>query len=211
MTDQTNNLYNETNFYRAFIKDALSAEKEVIIYSPFISQYRASFFKVTLSKLKRRNINVFIFTRPIEEHEEYIQDGIKAALESYKRLGAHIVYLDGTIHEKVAIIDRKILWEGSLNILSQKASKELMTRTADEEFATQIMSNLALNQKLINGYKSRGLHHNLRLDFRQRINIFLIEPAIFAIKWSLTIIFQVMAVLLKGILAVFNIIDVILG
>ncbi len=208
--DQTSTLYNEVTFYPALIKDMLNAEKEVIIYSPFISQYRADFFRRALLKLKRKNVHVFIFTRPVLEHEEYVQDEIRTAIQIYKKLGAHITYIDGSIHEKVAMIDRKILWEGSLNILSQKRSKELMIRIADEDFTAQVLSNLTLNQKLINGYKLMSQPHNLKLDFRQKIKIFLIEPVAFAIRWSLTAIFQVMIVLLKSILAVFNIVDVIL-
>lgn len=117
-------LYNEKTFYRSFIKDMLNADKEVIIYSPFISKFRSDFFNKTMKKLRRRNIDVFIFTRPIEEHEYFMQSEIKCALSDYEEMGATIFYLPGSIHEKVAIIDRKILWEGSLNILSQRTSRE---------------------------------------------------------------------------------------
>lgn len=60
------NPYNEKTFYRFFINDALEAKKEVIIYSPFVSKYRADFLKRTIEKLRERNIEIFIFTRPIE-------------------------------------------------------------------------------------------------------------------------------------------------
>ena len=51
-----------------------------------------------------------------------------------------IVYLPGHIHAKTAIIGQEILWEGSLNILSQQESKEMMRQIADEDSAKQIMS-----------------------------------------------------------------------
>jgi phosphatidylserine/phosphatidylglycerophosphate/cardiolipin synthase-like enzyme len=189
----------------------LKAEKEVIIYSPFISKYRADFFKKTLLKLKQNNIHVFIFTRPIREHEEYMQEEIRSAIQDYKELGAHVTYIEGSIHEKVAIIDRKILWEGSLNILSQKSSKELMVRMEDEDIAGQILANLDLNQKLIKGYRLKSQPHDLKLDFGQRIKILLIKPALLTIKWSLKAVFQVIVLLLKGILTVFSIVEVIVG
>lgn len=208
---QTTNMFNQTTFYPAFIKDMLEAKKEVIIYSPFISKYRADFFKKTLRKLEQKDVRVFIFTRPVEEHEGYMQEEIKAAIKTYESLGVHITYIEGSIHEKVAIIDRKVIWEGSLNILSQKSSKELMVRVADEEFASKMISALGLNQRLISGYKTRGLQHKLKLDITQRIKIFLIEPVIQTIKWSLQAVFQVMILILKGILAIFSIVKVIIG
>ncbi len=210
MTNITPNLYNETTFYPAFIRDVLKAENEVIIYSPFISKYRADFLKRTLLRLKQKNVHVFIFTRPVLEHEEYVQEEIISAIQDYKELGAYITYIEGFIHEKVAIIDRKVVWAGSLNILSQKTSKEMMMRIADEDFAAQVMSNLGLNQKLIKGYKIKHQPHRLKLDFGQKIKIFLIEPMACVIKWSLMAILKIMIVLLRGFLAIFSIVGAIL-
>jgi phosphatidylserine/phosphatidylglycerophosphate/cardiolipin synthase-like enzyme len=156
-------LYNEQTFYKAFVKDMLEVKKEIIIYSPFITKFRSEFFKKTFEQLKRRNIAVFIFTRPLDEQEYLMRTEIKCALKDYEELGAYITYLPGFIHAKVAIIDREILWEGSLNILSQRESKEIMRRIADEDSAKQVMSYLGLNKELAEGYKFQyeRLYRNL--------------------------------------------------
>lgn len=44
-------LFNERTFYSAFVRDMMKAEKEVVIYCPFISKYRSEFFKNTLERL----------------------------------------------------------------------------------------------------------------------------------------------------------------
>jgi len=150
---RTLDLYNEKTFYPAFVKDLLGAKKEVIIYCPFISKYRSEFFRHTFEKLKYRNIAVFIFTRPLEEHELLARSEIKAALNDYGEYGACVIQLSGSIHSKAAIIDREILWDGSLNILSQRESKETMRRTLDEDMAKQMIDHLAINRKLAEGYK----------------------------------------------------------
>ncbi len=146
-------LYSEKTFYKAFVDDMLNAEKEIIIYSPFVTKFRSDFFSDTLKKLRKRNICIFIFTRPLEEHDYLMRTEIKCALRDYEELSACITYLPGFIHAKMAIIDREILWEGSLNILSQRESKEIMRRIADEDSARQIMSYLGLNQEIAAGYK----------------------------------------------------------
>lgn len=146
-------LFNEKTFYKAFVDDMLNAKKEIIIYSPFVTKFRSDFFSDTFKKLRKRNICVFIFTRPLEEHDYLMRTEIKCALRNYEELGACITYLPGYIHAKTAIIDREILWEGSLNILSQRESKEMMRRIADEDSAKQIMSYLKLNRELAEGYK----------------------------------------------------------
>lgn len=150
---QTNDLFNEKTFYQAFTKDMLSAKKEIIIYSPFVSKFRTDFFKNTIEKLRHRNIEIFIFTRPIIEHDPILQPQIECTLKHYEDLGVSVFYIEGSIHEKVAIIDREVLWEGSLNILSQRSSREIMRRTANKNSAMQIVTYLGLNKKLAEEYK----------------------------------------------------------
>ena len=52
-------------------------------------------------------------------------------------------------HRKLAIIDRSILYEGSLNILSQNDSLEIMQRIEPEELARQMIDFMWLVSMLI--------------------------------------------------------------
>jgi len=198
-------LYNEKTFYRSFIKDMLNADKEVIIYSPFISKFRSDFFSKTMKKLRRRNIDIFIFTRPIEEHEYFMQSEIKCALSDYEEMGATIFYLPGSIHEKVAIIDRKTLWEGSLNILSQRTSREMMRRTFDGKKAKEVMTYLGTNKKLAEGYKDkyekmyRSLVANQKEDRKIKLRYFFTGFVFPVLTWWLFFNFRVMILALKGV------------
>ncbi len=201
-------LYNEKTFYRSFIKDMLNADKEIIIYSPFISKFRSDYFSKTMKKLRRRNVEVFIFTRPIEEHEYFMRTEIKCALNDYEEMGATIFYLQGSIHEKVAIIDRKILWEGSLNILSQRNSREMMRRTFDEKVAMEAMAHLGTNKKLAEGYKDkyermyRSLIANHKEDHKRIIRVLFTGFLIPIFTWWFVLNFKIMVLGLKGIRAI---------
>lgn len=199
------NLFNEKTFYRAFVRDMLEAKKEIVIYSPFVSKFRSEFFKRSFATLRRRNIAVFIFTRPLEEHDYLMKPEIKCALKDYEELGVCIFYLPGFIHEKVAIIDREILWEGSLNILSQRTSKEMMRRTVDEDSAMQVMSYLGLNKKLAEGYKLQyerlyqSLIKNSEYNFKLKIKLFMTGFVIPIISWWLFFGLKVIIIFLKGV------------
>ena len=48
----------------------------------------------------------------------------------------------GNHHRKLAILDRKVLWEGSLNILSQTRSREIRIKLIKEEFWKILLSRL---------------------------------------------------------------------
>ena len=47
-------------------------------------------------------------------------------------------------HRKLAIIDEEILWEGSLNILSQGDSCEIMRRTVSSSLVYQMLCFIKL-------------------------------------------------------------------
>ncbi len=209
-------LYNEKTFYQAFSRDLLAAEKEVVIYSPFISKYRSEYFRRVFEQLKHRNIAVFIFTRSIEDHELLMRSEIKAALRDYEELGACIIPLPGLIHAKTAIIDRKILWDGSLNILSQRQSREMMRRTEDEDMTKQVMEHLELNKKLAEGYKYQyeRLYRNLaekhKFSFRLKLKFILLRPNLKALKFFRrlpSVISGLIVLLLKCIRAIITIVS----
>lgn len=148
-------LYNETTFYPAFTKDMVKAKREIVIYSPFVSQYRSNTFNRIMRKLKDGDVSIFIFTRSLGEYNPIHRECAAKVLSRYEEMGAYVYYLSGAIHQKVAIIDREILWEGSLNILSQRASREIMRRITEEGSAKEVISYLGLTSFLADGYRAK--------------------------------------------------------
>lgn len=73
---------------------------------------------------------------PIELDEER-RDEAYRTVASLQHKGIQVVYTHGH-HRKLAIIDRSILYEGSLNILSQNRSTEIMRRTESVQLAWQM-------------------------------------------------------------------------
>jgi hypothetical protein len=55
------------------------------------------------------------------------------------------------MHQKVAIMDSAIAWEGSLNILSHKDTAEHMRRFEGNSTIEEIMRNLELDEEMPSG------------------------------------------------------------
>jgi hypothetical protein len=64
----------------------------------------------------------------------------------FETIGVQVLICKGNHHRKLAILDRKILWEGSPNILSQSHSREIMRRIESKTFAMQMFSFLKLGK-----------------------------------------------------------------
>jgi phosphatidylserine/phosphatidylglycerophosphate/cardiolipin synthase-like enzyme len=130
---------------------------------------------------------------------------ILAAIQECKKLGIHVFCVGGHIHEKVAIIDRRIYWEGSLNILSQRNSREIMSRFTDAGLAKQVLGHLNIASRLKDGY--RQPRPGNPISKAEKIVLDVVVPVI---NWWLSAIFKVMIMMLRGIMAIFNIVSVIL-
>ena len=144
----TSRLYDQDTFYKAFIRDLGSCRNEVIIESPFITRRRMDTLLPIFKRLVRRGVTVIINTRePIEHDEPQLAWQAQEAIGWLHEIGATVLFT-GRHHRKLAILDRDVLWEGSLNILSQKDSCEIMRRTESADLAKQLLNFTGLGKFL---------------------------------------------------------------
>ena len=139
-------LHDEFTFYFAFIHDLERCKEEVIIESPYITTERMRLLKPTFEKLLKKGVKIYIITRDPREHEEFMEVQAEDAIAWCEQVGIQVLLCTGNHHRKLAILDRKILWEGSLNILSQTKSREIMRRIEGQESASEIFEFLKLNK-----------------------------------------------------------------
>ena len=131
-------MFDQRSFYQAFEKDLLVAQNEVIIESPFITIRRINELLPTLTRLRKRGVSITINTRnPIEHDVEYEAQALDS-IAALQPLGVTVLY---TVkhHRKLAIIDKTIVWNGSLNILSQNDSCEIMWRVNSSDAARRLL------------------------------------------------------------------------
>ncbi len=127
-------LYDQNTFYKSFIKDLKQTRNEVIIESPFITVKRLDMLLPTFKKLINFNVRVIIRTKDPLELDEYMRDELYKSLSLLLSIKVQVIFIKG-LHRKVAVIDREIFYEGSLNILSQNNSIEIMRRIESAQSA----------------------------------------------------------------------------
>jgi phosphatidylserine/phosphatidylglycerophosphate/cardiolipin synthase-like enzyme len=142
----TSKLYDEKRFYVAFTHDIKKARHEVIIESPYLTCRRASELLPTFERLIRRGVSVRINTRNPNHHDQYLRHQAWQVVYKLRSSGVKVKLYNDYRHRKVAVLDRQILWEGSLNILSQNNSREVMRRTHSEELCRQMIKFTGLNR-----------------------------------------------------------------
>jgi succinyl-CoA synthetase alpha subunit len=103
-------------------------------------------FMPIFEKLLEKGIRVYIMTRDPKEHTLNMAVRSEEAIRTFEIMGVQTLLCVGNHHRKLAILDRKILWEGSLNILSQTHSREIMRRIENEEFTMEMFNFLKLSE-----------------------------------------------------------------
>jgi phosphatidylserine/phosphatidylglycerophosphate/cardiolipin synthase-like enzyme len=138
-------LYDQDTFYKAFMRDLLHSKDEAVIESPFITEKRMRTLLPIFAKLRSRDVRIVINTRNPTEHDgDYYYQALNAIYE-LQELGVTVLYTAGH-HRKLAILDRKVIYEGSLNILSFNDSCEIMRKIVSEKAAKQLCKFIAIDR-----------------------------------------------------------------
>ena len=148
MNSFSSELHDEKTFYEAFTKDLLASKREVIIESPYITTARMKDFRPVFKKILEKGVKIYIFTRDPEEHNLPMALQSEAEIRNFEVCGVQTLICPGNHHRKLAIIDREILWEGSLNILSQAHSREIMRRIESKQLAIETFEFLQFEKFL---------------------------------------------------------------
>ncbi len=148
ITQPVSKLYDQDTFDKQFLRDLQKARSSVVIESPFIRSGRIDQLIPILAEIRRRGVQVVINTRTPSEHDVAYMMQAENAVAALQELGVAVLF---TIkhHRKIAIIDREVFYEGSLNILSYYDSCEIMRRTMSASEAEALIKFIGLNRYLM--------------------------------------------------------------
>jgi superfamily II DNA or RNA helicase len=132
--DKINLIYDADSFVPVIKNDFAETKKEILIVSPFLRKKRIQTILEWLKEPLQKGISITVITRPPESYKDskLIQECI--ALLQF----ALSVIIKPNIHQKYIIIDNRLVWYGSLNLLSFGSSEESIMRLESKELATEL-------------------------------------------------------------------------
>lgn len=134
-------------FYKAFEKDLRGVKSKVFLASPFTTVQGTERWMQTFRDLRAKEVEIVGFTKPVNEKDAatnsaQIHTGLEGVFKELRPVSK--------MHEKLAVFDQRIVWLGSLNILSHKNSTEIMVRIDSPDFAQSIIDEYQ-NQRVSRG------------------------------------------------------------
>ena len=106
-------IFDQNSFLPVFLHDLVSGMKEILIVSPFLRTRRTAQMIENLRPAAAKRVVVRVITKLPSEFSPGDQVPFKKALALFEGTGITVEHR-ARIHQKFALIDRKIVWYGSV-------------------------------------------------------------------------------------------------
>lgn len=141
-SEKTDVIFDENTFWPVFSNDVACASREVSIVSPFMKQARTRQIMKLFYSAAARGAEISVVTRPPDNYREDDRANIAELAKSLEGIGVRVSYKKN-MHQKYAIIDRRIVWYGSVNFMSfGSRSVESLMRLESYDIAGELLANI---------------------------------------------------------------------
>lgn len=141
LDESVNIIFNKSSFLPVFSNDVMNASREILIVSPFVTKRRALEMLQYLGTASGNGIKVIIITRPAPDLKEKSKPALEENLDLLKKAGIQLV-LKANIHQKFAVLDQRIVWYGSINLLSFGSAEESIMRIESPNIAHELIHSI---------------------------------------------------------------------
>lgn len=139
--ERVNIIFGKNNFWSVYSNDLLTAAREVFIVSPFVTKSRVAHAMQYLNAAAGNQVKVTVMTRPVGDFTGKNCIAVQSAVESLTSAGVNVIF-KSNIHQKFAIIDQRIVWYGSINLLSFGNAEESIMRLENSNIANELMQDI---------------------------------------------------------------------
>lgn len=118
--------------------DVKAATKEIIISSPGLNGRKVNQLIECVTERQENGVDITVLTL---KPECYPEKRIRPTEELIQKLMVHGIAVRefAAMHEHFAIIDRELVWYGSMNLLSREKDKDNLLRVRSKEIAQELI------------------------------------------------------------------------
>ncbi|MCL1883479.1 MAG: DUF1653 domain-containing protein [Defluviitaleaceae bacterium] len=138
--EQVHSIFNRKTFFPVYVTDILAAKTEVVIVSPFLYQNR---ILSELSHLATTAAKVTVITNLPDRYSDEKKEKMNSCITILTNSGVSVKCKD-RIHQKFAVIDQRLVWYGSINLLSYGASEESIMRIESVDIAEELLRGVLM-------------------------------------------------------------------
>jgi superfamily II DNA or RNA helicase len=153
-SDKINLIYNAKNFMSVLQNDFANAHKEIIIVSPYLRKKRVETVLEWLKTPLNNGAAITIITCPPESYKNKYP--VNECFNLLQSASLKIIQKP-SIHQKFILIDSRLVWYGSINLLSLGSPEESMMRLDSRELVAELEStSLSATQMIPSATVAQG-------------------------------------------------------
>lgn len=165
----------QNRFYDAFVGDLKKAKSKVTIFSPYISKKRVSTLLQHFARVSKAGVPIYIITRD-PKYLTYNRVEVEESLQDLAGVGCKVIFasdvgINEKFHYKLATVDNKVVYFGSLNILSQVNSSESMMVFRSRRTVVQLVRTFG-----IAGITRSAREGGVRLQKQSKLDLYETAP-----------------------------------
>ena len=133
-----NSIFDSQNYFDVFEKDVVSASKSIVISSPSFSFKKVNWLCAESEHLQLRGVSVVVLTLDPEDYPEDGRDQHKSHIEHLISSGVNVIPRH-KYRERFAIIDKSLVWYGSMTLLSNEKEDDSLMRINNPAVAEELL------------------------------------------------------------------------
>lgn len=133
--EKTGTIFDAQTYTPVYERDLQAAQREILISSPALSRKKVTYFLELLRERQKAGVQIKILTLAPDAQDTY-QAAEKIAL--LRQCGIEVLP-SKACREHFAILDRRLVWYGSMNLLSNERPDDNLIRLPDEQIAQELL------------------------------------------------------------------------
>ena len=138
---QKGTLFSASDYYDSFKTDCFSSQKQIYISSPYLIKSAVQNAIFIFQTLIQKGIKIFVATR-MENTSQKEKIEKQAALITLLEQSGITVTRTENLSQRIAIIDDRILWYGSINLLGFVEEDDCIMRLDNPKIVSEVLSEI---------------------------------------------------------------------
>lgn len=136
--------YDCETYSDAFQNDVINAKAEVIICSPYVSAAGSESLLRSYAGMKNKSASISLITYPVTHYSDDIKGRIEKIHNKLIMAGIKVLFADG-IPSRYAVIDKEILWYGSMSLVSNIKEDDDEMRIVNRSVAKALIKDQTID------------------------------------------------------------------
>ena len=134
----TNSIFDSQSYFDIFEKDVISAAGSVVISSPSFSYKKVNWLCSESDDLLQRGVSIVVLTVTPEDYPEDGRDQHSIHIQRMESSGIKVIK-QNKYRERFAVIDRSLVWYGSMALLSNEKDDDSLMRINNPAVAEELL------------------------------------------------------------------------